>query len=108
MRAAKAPWRKVAAFMDEAETAVLASMTFPKDHGQSTEAAGIFPPPAIRFARRNLWPASPNEAAITRLVGAILLAQNDAWAVQRSRYMTLESIAPLRDDPLGRLSAVKA
>ena len=37
-----------------------------------------------------------NEAAITRLVGAILLEQNDEWAVSR-RYMTLESIAPLSD-----------
>jgi len=42
----------------------------------------------------------PNEAAITRLVGAILLEQNDEWAVQRSRYMTLESVAQLGDDPL--------
>jgi transposase-like protein len=39
----------------------------------------------------------PNEAAITRLVGAILLEQNDEWAVQRARYMTLETIAPMRD-----------
>ena len=37
----------------------------------------------------------PNEAAITRLVGAILLEQNDEWAVQRARYITLESIAPV-------------
>ena len=41
----------------------------------------------------------PNEAAITRLVGAILLEQSDEWAVQRARYMTLETIAPLSDDP---------
>jgi len=40
----------------------------------------------------------PNEAAVTRLVGALLLEQNDEWAVQRARYMTLETIAPLSDD----------
>jgi putative transposase len=43
---------------------------------------------------------NPNEDAITRLVGAILLEQNDEWAVQRARYMTLETIAPMSDDPL--------
>ncbi|MFZ0494400.1 MAG: IS256 family transposase [Methylocella sp.] len=118
--AAKAQWRKVAdqlrpklpkpaAFMDEAEAGVLADMTFPKDHWQKiystnglerlngevkrrTEVVGIF----------------PNEEAITRLIGAILLEQNDEWAVQRSRYMTLETIAPLSDDAIVRLSAVTA
>ena len=40
----------------------------------------------------------PDEAAITRLVGALLLEQNDERAVQRSRYMTLESIAQTGDD----------
>ena len=48
----------------------------------------------------------PNEAAITRLVGALLLEQNDEWAVQRARYMTLETIAPLNDDPTVMLPAV--
>ena len=46
----------------------------------------------------------PNEAAITRLVGAILLEQNDAWAVQRSRHMTLETIAPLSEDRIVKLA----
>ena len=36
-------------------------------------------------------------AVITRLVGALLLEQSDEWAVQRARYMTLETIAPLGD-----------
>ncbi|MBB4397188.1 transposase-like protein [Bradyrhizobium sp. ERR14] len=46
----------------------------------------------------------PNEDAIVRLIGAILLEQNDEWAVQRARYMTLETIAPLSDDPTVSLS----
>ena len=50
----------------------------------------------------------PNEAALTRLVGAILLEQSDEWAVQRSRYMPLESFAPTSDDPLVSLPAVAA
>ncbi len=39
----------------------------------------------------------PNEDAITRLVRAILLEQNDEWAVQRARYMSLETIAPVNE-----------
>jgi len=50
----------------------------------------------------------PNEDAITRLVGAILLEQNDEWAVQRARYMTLETIAPLSDDPFVKLPVAAA
>jgi hypothetical protein len=38
--------------------------------------------------------------------GAILLEQNDEWAVQRSRYMTLETIAPIPDDPIISLPAM--
>jgi putative transposase len=48
----------------------------------------------------------PNDDAIIRLVGAILMEQNDEWAVQRARYMTLETIAPISDNPIVILSAV--
>jgi hypothetical protein len=44
----------------------------------------------------------PNDAAIARPVGALPLEQDDEWAVRRARYMTLESIAPLSDDPSSR------
>jgi putative transposase len=47
----------------------------------------------------------PNEDAIIRLVGAILLEQNDEWAVQRARYMTPETITPLSDHSIASLPA---
>lgn len=50
----------------------------------------------------------PNEEAIVRLVGVLLLEQNDEWAVQRGRYMFLETITLLSDDPIVRLLAVAA
>lgn len=41
----------------------------------------------------------PNDEAIVRLVGALLLDQNDERAVQRARHMTLETMAEMSDDP---------
>ncbi len=48
-----------------------------------------------------------DDRAVVRLVGALMLEQNDEWAVSR-RYMSLESLASLSDDPVLRLSAVAA
>ena len=36
----------------------------------------------------------PNEASITRLIGAVLLEQNDEWLLQH-RYMQIEGMAEL-------------
>ena len=47
----------------------------------------------------------PNDDAIIRHVGAILLEQNDEWAVQRARYMTLETTSQMSDDPFVSLPA---
>jgi hypothetical protein len=33
---------------------------------------------------------------------------NDEWAVQRCRYMTLESVGPLSDDPIVSLQIMAA
>jgi hypothetical protein len=45
---------------------------------------------------------------ITRLVSAILLEQPDQGVVHRSRYISLESIAPISDDPLVGLPTLAA
>ena len=55
--------------------------------------------------RTNVVGIFPDEDAITRLVGAIFLEQNDEWAVSR-RYVTPESIAPVSDNLTVKLPAV--
>jgi putative transposase len=98
---------KLAAIMDEAEHDVLAYMTFPREH--RTKLHSINPIERINGQikrRTDVVGIFPNDDAIVRLVGALLLEHNDEWAVQRSRYMTLETIAPLSDDPLISLPAV--
>jgi transposase-like protein len=117
---ASAQWRKVAdqlrpklpklaALMDEAEPDVLAYMTFPVAHRTKLHSTNPIERLNGEIKRRTeVVGIFPNEAAILRLVGAILLEQNDEWAVQRTRYMTLETIAPLSDDPIVGLPAVAA
>lgn len=54
-----------------------------------------------RTARSSAAPRSsasfPNEDAITRLMGAIRLEQNDGWTVRCSRYVTPETISQISD-----------
>ncbi len=78
--------------MDGAEAEVLTFMTFPKDHRAKIHNTNPLERLNGEIKRRtNVVGIFPNEAAITRLVGAILLEQNDEWAVQRC-YMTLETL----------------
>jgi len=119
-QAARAQWRqvadqlrprvrKLAELMDEAETDVLAYMSFPTAHRTKLHSTNPIERINGEIKRRTeVVGIFPNEAAITRLIGAILLEQNDEWAVQRTRYMTLETIVPLSDDPLASLPPVAA
>ena len=91
---------KLAALMDEIEPDVLAYMSFPAAHRPKLHSTNPIERLNGEIKRRTeVVGIFANEQAIARLVGAILLEQNDEWAVQRARYMTLETIAPLSDDP---------
>lgn len=92
-------FRKLAELMDGAEADVLAFMAFPKEHWPKLHSNNPIERLNGEVKRRtNVIGIFPDEAAILRLVGAILLEQTDEWTIQR-RYMTLETIAPLSDDP---------
>ena len=116
--AARAQWRKIAdqlrpklpklaAFLDEGEADVLAYMTFPAQHRAKLHSTNPIERLNGEIKRRtDVVGIFPNEDAIVRLVGAILLEQNDEWAVQRARYMTLETITTLSDDPAVSLPAI--
>jgi len=97
---------KVGALMDEAEADVLAHMTFPKAHRLQIHSTNPLERLNAEIKRRtDVVGIFPNEAAIVRLVGAILLEQNDEWQLQR-RYLQLEGLQALGDNQPARLSAV--
>jgi len=114
---AKRPWRtvadqlrprlpKLAGLMEAAEEDVLAFMAFPREHRARIHSTN----PLERVnggtkRRTDVIGIFPNEAAVTRLVCAILLEQNDERAVQR-RCMSLETLAPISDAPSVSLPAV--
>ena len=97
---------KLATLMDGAESEVLAFMTFPKSHRVQIHSTNPLERLNAEVKRRtDVVGIFPNEAAITRLVGALLLEQNDEWQVQR-RYLPLEGLQALADNQSARLPAV--
>ena len=98
---------KLSTLMDSAEHQVLAYMDFPRAHWLQIHSTNPLERLNAEIKRRtDVVGIFPNDAAITRLVGALLLEQSDEWALNR-RYLQLEGLQSLSDNPTTRLPAVQ-
>jgi putative transposase len=92
-------WSKLAAFMDESEHDVLAYMGFPAQHRAQLHSTNPLERLNKEVKRRaDVVGIFPGEASITRLIGAVLLEQNDEWQLQH-RYMQVEAMVELASPP---------
>jgi putative transposase len=97
---------KLGAMMDASRDDVLAYMDFPREHWAQISSTNPLERVNKEIKRRSdVIGIFPNDDAIIRLVGALMLEQNDEWAVAR-RYMALETLARIVDDAPVRLPAV--
>jgi transposase-like protein len=100
---------KLGALMDEAEDDVLAHLAFPKEHWPQLHSTNPLERLNGEIKRRtDVVAIFPNDGAIVRLIGAMLLEQNDEWAASRARYMSLEKLAQFSDDPQARPRSIPA
>jgi putative transposase len=89
-------WLKLAALMDDSAHDVLAYLVFrPSTAPNCTASTNPLERLNKEVKRRaDVVGIFPNEASITRLIGAVLLEQNDEWLLQ-CRYMQIEGMAEL-------------
>ena len=98
-------WPKLATLMDDSEHDVLAFMAFPAQHRTKLHSTNPLERLNKEVKRRaDVVGIFPDEKSIMRLIGAVLLEQNDDWQLQH-RYMQLEAMAELlqpttQDHPL--------
>ena len=97
---------KLTVLLNEAKADVLAFMDFPKPHRKQLASTNPLERLNAEIKRRtDVVGIFPNDGAIARLVGALLLEQNDEWQLQR-RYMQLEGLQTVSDNTPRRISAV--
>ena len=99
---------KLGALMDSSREDALADLDDPKAHWNQLASTHPLERLNKEIKRRaDVVGIFPNDDAIIRLVGALLLEQPDQWAVSR-RDFSLESLARLTDTDLLKLPAAAA
>ena len=91
----RARFPKLSELMDEAEEDVLSYSAFPQEHWQKIWSNNPLERLNKEVKRRTtVVRIFPNEAAVIRLVGSVLLEQHEEWQVSK-RYFGLGSLAKL-------------
>src|SRR3954464_8473473 len=89
---------KVAELLAEAEPDLLAFYRFPAEHASKLRSTNPLERVNREIGRRSdVVGIFPNDAALIRLAGMLLIEQNDEWLVAR-RYLSQESVAALKDE----------
>ena len=84
---------KVARLLAAAEEELLAFMSFPREHWSKLRSTNPLERVNREIGRRSdVVGIYPNDAALVRLAGALLIEQNDEWLIGR-RYLSEESLA---------------
>ena len=85
--------------MESSRDDVLAHMDFPRKHWPLIASTNPLERVNREIKRRSdVIGIFPNDKAILRLVGALMLETKDEWTVAR-RYMSLEALARVTDNP---------
>jgi len=94
----RAPLPKVAELLEAAEEDLLAFYRFPAPHWSKLRSTNPLERLNKEIGRRSdVVGIFPNDAAAIRLIGAMLIEQNDEWLVCR-RYLSEESLALVLED----------
>ncbi|CAK6697031.1 MULTISPECIES: IS256 family transposase [unclassified Synechococcus] len=89
---------KAAELMHEAREDVLAFRHFPQQHWRKVWSTNLLERVNEEIKRRTrVVGIFPNDAAITRLVGAVLLEQHEHWQLEGRRMFSAESMAAITD-----------
>ena len=91
-----ARYPKIGPLMDAAKAEVLAFAAFPREHWRKIWSTNPLERLNKEIKRRSrVVGIFPNEAAVIRLIGAVLADTHDEWATDERRYLSEESMAKI-------------
>ena len=92
----RARFPKAAALLEEAAEDVLAYRQFPSEHQRQLHSTNVLERLNKEIKRRsNVVGIFPSPKSTLRLIGALLLEQDEEWSIAERRYFSVESMKQL-------------